>query len=186
MPGQEGLKSLKGRLANKFNRFLHSLAPGRSRLSLDHQATVGFEPTSIHGITDIQPLNSPSLPNTSIYPSMVIDSAGVESPGRVADLASAGFQGVKTTLQLVERAADGFPPLKSTVGALLGVIDIVEVCELRIVIVVVFNRPQTAAQNQHDCRDLEQKLRAVVSVINNHANYSRAPTFTTRLEGLSA
>ena len=62
-----------------------------------------------------------------IYPSIVIDPAGDEAPGRMADLASAGFQGVKTTLRLVERATDVFPPLKSTVAGLLGVIDIVEV-----------------------------------------------------------
>jgi hypothetical protein len=47
----------------------------------------------------------------------------------MADLASAGFEGVKTALRLVERAADVFPPLKSTVAGLLGVIDIVEVCD---------------------------------------------------------
>ena len=97
---------------------------------------VGPDPTSIHMIPDTQPLNSPSLSN--IYPSIVIDPAGDESPGRMADLAtSTGFQGVKTTLQLVERAADAFPPLKSTVAGLLGVIDIVEVCDLQLSVVIV-------------------------------------------------
>ena len=47
----------------------------------------------------------------------------------MADLASAGFQGVKTTLHLVEKVTGVFPPLKSTVAGLLGVIDIVEVRE---------------------------------------------------------
>ena len=47
----------------------------------------------------------------------------------MADLASAGFQGVKMTLQLVERATDIFLPLKLTVAGLLGVIDVVEVCD---------------------------------------------------------
>jgi hypothetical protein len=45
----------------------------------------------------------------------------------MADLATAGFQGVKMTLLLVERVAGACPPLKSTVSGLLGVIDIVEV-----------------------------------------------------------
>jgi hypothetical protein len=64
-----------------------------------------------------------------IYPSIVIDPARDESLGQLADLASTGFQGLKTTLRLVERATDVFPPLKSTVAGLLGVIDIVEVCD---------------------------------------------------------
>ena len=107
----------------------------------------------------------------------------------MAELASAGFQGVKTTLRLVERATDVFPPLKSTVAGLLGVIDIVEVCDF--MITQCRDRdgvelPQTTAQNQQDRQDLEQKLRAVVLIINNHANYSTMPTFITRLEGLSA
>jgi hypothetical protein len=45
-------------------------------------------------------------------------------------LASTVFQGVKPTLQLVEKVADAFPPLKTTVSGLLGVIDIVEVRNL--------------------------------------------------------
>ena len=73
---------------------------------------------------------------SNIYPSIVIDS-GDETPGRMADLARAGFQGVKTTLQLVEKAADVFPPLKSTVAGLLGVIDIVEVCDFQLSVVSV-------------------------------------------------
>ena len=138
MPGQ---RRLKDRLKNKFNRLLHSLVPGRSRSpspTLDPQASstsVGPDPTSIHGIPDTQPLNSPSL--TNLYSSIVIGPAGNEAPGRMADLASAGFQGVKTTLRLVERTADVFPPLKSTVAGLLGVIDIVEVRDFQISVVIV-------------------------------------------------
>ena len=96
--------------------------------TLDLQASftpVGPDSISNHGIPNTQPLNSPPL--LHIYPSIVIDPAGDEAPGRIAALASAGFQGVKTTLRLVERATDAFPPLKSTVAGLLGVIDIVEV-----------------------------------------------------------
>ena len=128
---------LKYRLSNKFNHLLHSLVRGRSRspspnrpitLTLDPQTSstpVSPDFTSIHGIPDTPPLNSPSLSN--IYPSIVIDPAGDEAPGRMTDLVGVGFQGVKTTLRLVEKVADVFPPLKSTVAGLLGVIDIVEV-----------------------------------------------------------
>jgi hypothetical protein len=75
------------------------------------------------------------LSNT--YPFIVIDPAGDEDHGRMADLASAGFQGLKTTLRLVERATDVFPPLKSTVAGLLGVIDIVEVRDFQRSVVIV-------------------------------------------------
>jgi hypothetical protein len=113
--------------------------PGRMAIepTLDPQASstpVGPDPTSIHGIPNTQPLNSPSLSN--IYPSIVINPAGDEAPGRMAELASAGFQGVKTTLQLIERTTDVFPPLKSTVAGLLGVVDIVEVCDFQLSVVI--------------------------------------------------
>ena len=144
MSGQERLKD---RLTNKFNHLLHSLVPSHRRLpspnrpirpTQDPQAlstSVSPDSTSICEIPDTQPLNSPSLSN--VYPSIVIDSAGGEAPGRMADLASAGFQGVKTTLRLVERATDTFPPLKSTVAGLLGVIDIMEVRDFQLIIVIV-------------------------------------------------
>ena len=151
MPGQGRLKN---RLKNKFNHLLHSLVPGRSRSpspspncpispTLDPQLSstpVGSDTTSIHGIPDAQPLNSPSLSN--IYPSIVINPAGDEAPGRMADLINVGFQGVKTTLQLVERVADAFPPLKLAVSGLLGVIDIVEVRNFRLSIVMVLTVPR--------------------------------------------
>ena len=130
---------------NKFKHFLHSLVPGRSRSTspnrpikptapnLEASSTpVGPDPTSIHGIPDDQPPNSSSLSN--IYPSIVIDPAGDEAPERIAELASVGFQGLKTTLRLVERASDVFPPLKSSVAGLLGVIDIVEVRDFQLTV----------------------------------------------------
>ena len=121
MPGRE---RSKGRLTNKFKHLLHFLIPGRSKSplpnrpitpTLDPQASstpVGPDPT--------QPLNSPS---SNIYSSIVVQPAGSEDSRGKATV----FQGVKTTLRLVERAADTFPPLKSTAAGLLGVIDIVEV-----------------------------------------------------------
>jgi hypothetical protein len=146
-PHMSGQERLKDRLSNKFNHLLHSLFPCRSRSplpnrpirrTLDPQASstpVGPDPISIHGIPDTQPLNSPSLSN--IYPSIVIDPVGDEAPGRKADLASAGFQGLKTTLRLVERATDVFPPLKSTVSGLLGVIEIMEVRDFQLNVIIV-------------------------------------------------
>ena len=128
-----------------FKHFLHSLVPSRSRApspspsparpitpTLDPQATstpVGPDPDSSHGIPDTQSLNSPS---SNIYPSIVIKPGGDKAPEENADLASTIFQGVKTTLRLVERTADAFPPLKSTVAGLLGVIDIVEVRDFQL------------------------------------------------------
>ena len=139
MPGQGRVKNC---FKSKFNHLLNSLVPCRSRSpstnppitpALDHQASstnsppVGPDPTSIHRVPDEQPLNSPSLSN--VYPSIVIQSSGDEAPGRMTDLVSVGFEGVKTTLRLVERVASAFPPLKLAVSGLLGVIDIVEVCD---------------------------------------------------------
>ncbi|KAF8240595.1 hypothetical protein L208DRAFT_510387 [Tricholoma matsutake] len=149
MPGQERLKD---RLTNKFKRLLPCLVPGRSRSTspnrpirptLDPQASstpVGPDPTSIPGIPDAQPSNSPSLSN--IYPSIVIDPAGDEAPGRMADLARAGFQGLKTTLQLVDSVSGVLPPLKSAVAGLLGVINIVEVRDFQLSVVMVLTVPR--------------------------------------------
>ena len=176
MPGQERLKDS---LTNKFNL----LVPGRSRSpspTLDPQASstsVDPDPTSIH---DKQSLNSPSL--SSIYPSIVIYPAKDEAIGRMADSASAGFQDVKTTLHRVERVAD-VSPLKSTVEGLLGIIDIMEVRDFQL---SVFRDGIDHHQNQQDLQDLEQKLRTVVIIIDNHASYfTMMPWFITRLEGLS-
>jgi hypothetical protein len=148
MPGQERVNDS---LTNKFNHLqvLHSLVPRRSRSpspnrpitpTLDSQASSTPDPTSIHGVPDTQPL-SPSMSN--VCPSIVIDPAGDKAPGRMAELASAGFQGVKTTLRLIERATDVFPPLKSTVAGLLGVIDIMEVrdFQLSVLIMIVLTVP---------------------------------------------
>jgi hypothetical protein len=44
-----------------------------------------------------------------------------------ADMASTIWEGSKTTLRLVKESADAFPPLKSTVGGLLGLIELFEV-----------------------------------------------------------
>ena len=140
MPGQERQKdALTG--VGKFKHFLRGLVPGHSRSTspnrpitptLDPQAS-SPDPTSIHGIAGAQPPNSSSLSN--IYPSIVIDPAGDEAPGRMADLAtSAGFQGLKTTLRLVERASDAFLPLKSFVAGLLAVVDIVEVRDFQLML----------------------------------------------------
>ena len=128
MPGQGRLKD---RLTNKLDHLLHSLVPRRRRPpspnrliepTLDSQAPVGPDPTSN---PDTQPVNSPSLSN--IYPSIFIKPAGDDASGRMADLASAGFQGVKATLRLIESVSGVLPPLKSAVSGLLAVIDILEV-----------------------------------------------------------
>ena len=85
--------------------------------------------------TDFTLVSSESIHgNPDRQPSIV---AGDETPRPTADLASADFaelQGEKATLQLVERATDVFPPLKSTVAGLLGVIDIMEVRDFQLIL----------------------------------------------------
>ena len=93
---------------------------------------------------DTQPLNSPSFSN--IYPSIVINPTGDEAPGWITDLASVGFQGVKMTLQLIERASYILLPLKSAVADIFGVVDIMEVCDFNSVMIVL-TTPQTTTLN---------------------------------------
>jgi hypothetical protein len=131
---------------NRFKHLFHSLAPGRSRPTSpnrpirptpDPQASstpIRPDPTSIHAIPDMPPN---SLPLLNIYPSIAIDPAGDEAPGQMADLASARFQGLKTMLRLVEHISDVFLPLKSAAAGLLGVIDIMEVCDFQLSVVMV-------------------------------------------------
>jgi hypothetical protein len=145
-PNMPGRERLKDRL--KFKHLL-SLVSSRSRSTspnrpirptLDPQTSstpVGPDPTSIDGIPDAQPPNSPSL--SAIYPSIVIHPA---APGRMADLDSTGFQGLKTTLQLVESVSGVFPPLKSAAGGLLRVIDIMEVHGFQLSVVMVLTVPR--------------------------------------------
>lgn len=137
---------MKDRLTNRFNRLLHNLVPDRSRSpspgsTLDLQtSSTPVGPDSADrtspGIPDIQSVNSPSSSN--IYPSIVITpAADKKTPERMADLASAGLEDVKTTPRLVERATDILPPLKSSVAGLLGVIYIMEVRDFQLNVVMV-------------------------------------------------
>ena len=123
MPGQKRLK-------DGVKHFFRSLVPGRSRTPSPSPnrpitPTLVSQATSTPVGPDSQPLKSPS---SNIYPSIVNKPEGDGAPEGKTDLASTIFEGVKTTLQLVEKVADAFPPLKTTVSGLLGVIDIVEVC----------------------------------------------------------
>ena len=107
----------------------HSPPPlffGRSRKSLKPPSNTPSPPirdglASESSITPVSPDNSPSLSN--IYP---LASIGYGS-GLMAYSASAGFEGVKTTLRLIENATDVSPPLKLTVTGLLTLIHIMEV-----------------------------------------------------------
>ena len=86
------------------------------KATLDPQALPDSDLTSIHGYPDIQSSNLP-------------------------------FEVVKSTLRLrlAESASDVFPPLKSTVAGLLGVIDFVEVRDFQLsvvfVVLTVFRQP---------------------------------------------
>ncbi|KAH9834893.1 uncharacterized protein C8Q71DRAFT_837694 [Rhodofomes roseus] len=61
--------------------------------------------------------DQPADPGNGVEP-----SAAYESPSR----ATIGLAVFKSALQITERAADVFPPLKSAVGGLLGILDLVE------------------------------------------------------------
>jgi hypothetical protein len=89
------------------------------------------------------PLASPALPITTIKHSTAVGTAIalasasglplIQPPATIAQPQSKGgttstiWEGSKTTLRLVKESADAFPPLKSTVGGLLGLIDLFEV-----------------------------------------------------------
>ncbi|TFY54734.1 hypothetical protein EVJ58_g8685 [Rhodofomes roseus] len=77
-------------------------------------------PASQRGASDSDAPSSgdqPADPGNGVEP-----SAAYESPSR----ATIGLAVFKSALQITERAADVFPPLKSAVGGLLGVLDLVE------------------------------------------------------------
>ena len=162
MPAQERLKC---RLTKKL-KHLYSLVPFRSSsTSPTLNPPAGPDPTSIHGIPDAQP-NSPPLPN--IYQSIVVGPAGDEAPGRMADLASAGFQGLKTALRVVESVSGVFPPLKSAVAGLLGVIDIVEVRDFQLNVVMVLTVPRQPLKTNKNTkiwsRNWEQSSQLSISI----------------------
>jgi hypothetical protein len=95
------------------------------------------------------PLASPRLPMTTIKHSTAVGTAialastsglpFIQPPAAItqpqpemekAGIASTIWEGSKTTLRLVKESADAFPPLKSTAGGLLGLIDLFEVSSL--------------------------------------------------------
>jgi hypothetical protein len=119
------------------------------------------------------------------------DHDGDSSTGRITELAAVGFQGLKTTLQVLERASGVFPPLKSVIGGILGVIEVVEVRNFKDVLPLArcpeHLRSQMTYQNHQDYKDLEQKLATVVSIIKSHSDRSTtSPAFDNRLKSFSA
>ncbi|KAF8803111.1 WD40 repeat-like protein [Phlegmacium glaucopus] len=112
------------------------------------------------------PKSPTNMQRSDVYAKIVDSSVSSEDSRRpVANAASAGLEGLKTTLRLIERATDVFTPLKSVVGGLLGVIDIME--------------------NRQDRADLGKRLEAVVSIINDHRYEANPSSLVHRLDGLS-
>jgi hypothetical protein len=121
------------------------------------------------------------VPTISVQPpSQVYEAISPSDVGDKANVASIGFQGLKTALTMVREAADA---LKSVAGGLLGLIDIVEVrdfdcfhCHLQHLCL------QTTYQNQQDRAELERRIQALVSILKTHQPSSLS---SRRLEGLA-
>jgi hypothetical protein len=84
--------------------------------------------TSIPSV-DADALVTPS----DVYSNILVHT--VESP---APQLRAGFEGLRTILNLIDKAACIFPPLKSATSGLLGVIDVIEVRAITLTYTSVF------------------------------------------------
>ncbi|KZT67318.1 WD40 repeat-like protein [Daedalea quercina L-15889] len=110
MPERDSLK--RSRFKNPFRRpalagqVTSHTPPPRSGLVSRRSMT----PTPVHA----------SAPNTSSSPQPSADTEAQSSP------VATGLAAFKTTLSLVEKVSDVFPPLKAAVGGLLGVFELVE------------------------------------------------------------
>jgi hypothetical protein len=71
-----------------------------------------------------------TLPSSNAYATILEGPSKGQHLGRLEDVASAGFEGFKTTLRLVERSTDVFTPLKSAVAGFLGILEILEVLDI--------------------------------------------------------
>jgi hypothetical protein len=126
-----------------------------------------------------------TVPTKSVQPASDVYADQISPSVRdKANPASIGFQGFKTVLTVVDGAAGIFPPLKSVTGGLLGLIDIVEVREFDHHIVISNVRPylQMTCENKEDRAKLEQRIGAIVSILESHQPSSLS---SRRLEGLA-
>ena len=125
-----------------------------------------------------------SVPS-DVYTTFLFDPSQEEPSRRIANAASVGFEGLKTTLRTIKETADVFPPLKSAVGGLLALIEMVEVCVVNDWLQSFAHLgAQKTVQNRDDFADLTRKLAAVVSIVSEHRHDSESSPFTRRLNGL--
>jgi len=94
---------------------------------------------------------------SAVYSSILVGTAEGESS---ATLLSTGFEGLKTTLNFIERAASAFPPLKSVVGGLLGVIDVIEVRTRNILRDTLWHLDQFPDDNSKSTRSRQSRAKA--------------------------
>jgi hypothetical protein len=83
--------------------------------------------SSVGGSVHLGRSPTPSIP-PNVYATFLSDPSQEGPSGRMANAANVGFEGLKTTLRAIKEASDVFVPLKSAVGGLLALIDLVEVC----------------------------------------------------------
>ena len=131
----------------KRNRFLkfsksQNAGPAPSRpLSLVHQSTSESSttiPSIRHSTATQKGANAPSsayaVPSTSqVTPSCTsgnrLNLAPPNTGSKVKEVAGVAWEGVKTSLVLLNESSDCLPPLKASVGGLVALIDAIEVSE---------------------------------------------------------
>jgi hypothetical protein len=93
---------------------LHEAIPAHIPIVDTQQALQTSTSANLQPSSNLGPLANPSGGSTNVQ-------KGEEKPS------SPWYAGIRTTLALVERAADAFPPLKSTVAGINGILDLCDV-----------------------------------------------------------
>ncbi|TEB33592.1 WD40 repeat-like protein [Coprinellus micaceus] len=131
---------------------LHEAIPAHIPIVDTQQALQTSTSANLQPSSNLGPLANPSGGSTDVQ-------KGEEKPS------SPWYAGIRTTLALVERAADAFPPLKSTVAGINGILDIYHAFDdnkrdferlaerVKLVDAILRSSPQDAPQEFKDRRD---------------------------------
>jgi hypothetical protein len=117
------------------------------------------------------PVSSTLQNDSDVYSTILSPDDSTERQSRATCLLNSTFyEGVKTAIITVWSAADCFPPLKSVAGGLLAIVDVLEVCDLRVVYLKTVDRllSQTTSQNQDDRAEMVDKLTKIVELLETH------------------
>jgi hypothetical protein len=109
------------------------------------------------------PTGSSAVPPTAAPPANPADTHG-EAWNVVRD-------GLETTLRLLERSADAFPPLKSTVGGLLGCLEVIQVsyCSWFSIIDIIWVAFQATAANDEYYGKLASEIERMQMMLRRSA-----------------